>query len=277
LPDGSVGELWTGGTNIAPLPMPTYLLQRRPLKYGSFKALLDKIAKGSKDKLGLNEEKSDCTFQLWLKQQYQAHIEFGMDTVFLVPNLTWTSETNIFMDHTITLDKVQPWIDQLKNGVYQTTIDRRIRHAPCPYDKQNLAFSATYLKASLTDKFCQEVLHSVGLDATSIEVFICILRRKLHVVISLQRELILKLEQLDISQVAGENIPTFNIQIQELCESIEQADPPPADLNQLVMKCFLSSQVTLFANTVGQKYLELELDPQRHQGETFYGIMKTFI
>jgi hypothetical protein len=48
-------------------------------------------------------------------------------------------------------------------------------------------------------------------------------------------------------------------------QSIEQAGPPPADSNQLVMKCFLNSQVTLFANTIGQQYLELEMDPQRHQ------------
>jgi hypothetical protein len=105
----------------------------------------------------------------------------------------------------------------------------------------------------------------VGLDATGIEVFVCIPHTKLHIAISLQRGLISKLEALNISQVSGENIPSFNIQVQELCESIEQAGPPPADLNKVVMKCFLHLQVTLFANTIEQKYLELEMDPQRHQ------------
>jgi hypothetical protein len=67
-------------------------------------------------------------------------------------------------------------------------------------------------------------MHSVGLDATGLEVFICILRRKLHVIISLQRELIANLEKLDISQVAGENVPTFNIKVQELCNQLSKLD-----------------------------------------------------
>jgi hypothetical protein len=112
-----MGEPWTGGANIQPPMMPTYLLQCHPLKYGSFKALLNEIGKGSKDKLGLNEEKSDCTFQLRLKQQYRPHVELGLDTIFLIPNATWTVESNIFMDYTITFDKFLPWIKQLKEGV----------------------------------------------------------------------------------------------------------------------------------------------------------------
>jgi hypothetical protein len=68
LPNCSMGEPWTGGSNIQPPMMPNYLLQCHPQKYGSFQALLDEIGKGSKDKLGLNEEKSDCTFQLGLNK-----------------------------------------------------------------------------------------------------------------------------------------------------------------------------------------------------------------
>ena len=52
--------------------------------------------------------------------------------------------------------------------------------------------------------------------------------------------------------------------MQELSESIEQAEPVLVDLNQLVMKCYLNSQVTLFANSIGSKYLELEIDRQRY-------------
>ena len=74
-------------------------------------------------------------------------------------------------------------------------------------------FSTTYLKASLTLKFCQDVLHSADLDATDIEVFICILCRKLHVVVSLQRELITKLYSLDLTQQSSKNIIAFNIKV----------------------------------------------------------------
>ena len=121
LPDGGPGEPWTGGSNINPLPLPSYLMQHHPWKYASLKAFLGELEKGSTDKLGLNNEKSDCSFQLWLKQQHQAHIEFGLDTVFKMPNPLWTSETDLFKDFTITLEKVCPWINQLLNGVSQQT------------------------------------------------------------------------------------------------------------------------------------------------------------
>jgi hypothetical protein len=122
IPDGSVGKPWTGGSNINPLLLPIHLGQRHPLKYGSSKALLDDLAKGFIDKLGTNNEKSDCAFQLWMKQQSQAHVKFGMDTPFLIPNPTWTSETNIFNNHTVTWDKVKCWVDQLLTGVRQPSI-----------------------------------------------------------------------------------------------------------------------------------------------------------
>ena len=50
LPDGGPGEPWTGGSNIHPLPLPSYLMQRRPWKYASLKAFLGELEKGSTDK-----------------------------------------------------------------------------------------------------------------------------------------------------------------------------------------------------------------------------------
>ena len=64
LPDEGPGEAWTGGSNITPSAMPMSLTQRRPWKYASAKGLEDDIKKGTKDKLVLDEEKSDCSFQL---------------------------------------------------------------------------------------------------------------------------------------------------------------------------------------------------------------------
>ena len=92
LPDEGPGEAWTGGSNIAPMTMPMLLTQRRPWKYASAKGLEDDIKKGTMDKLGLDEEKekSECSFQLWLKQVHHGHVVYGMDTVFLMPNGDWT-------------------------------------------------------------------------------------------------------------------------------------------------------------------------------------------
>jgi hypothetical protein len=95
------------------------------------------------------------------------------------------------------------------------------------FDRQNLEFSAMYLLASLTKKFRQDVLNSVGLEATGIQVFIDILHCKMNVVISLQRQLIRNLEVFDISQQEGGNTPEFNVKVQELCQAFEQAGEPP--------------------------------------------------
>ena len=132
------------------------------------------------------------------------------------------------------------------------------------FDRQNLTYSATYLINSLTPKFRREVQNSVGLAETGLEVFICILRRKFVVAVSLQRELIEKLQKMYLVKEPGENIPSFKLKILELCESIESSGPPPADLNLLVMKAYINSQVPMFSQTMGQLFLEIKVDPSRY-------------
>jgi len=108
-----------------------------------------------------------------------------MDTPFLMPNADWTGETDIFSYFTITFHCVCDRVNQLLNGINKPNTSGPTIFAPYPFDWQNLLFSATYFKASLTPKFWHGVLHSVGLDTTSIKVFMCILHCKLHVIISL--------------------------------------------------------------------------------------------
>ena len=171
LPDEGPGEAWTGGSNITPSIMPMSLTQRRPWKYASAKGLEDDIKKGTKDKLGLDEEESDCSFQLWLKQVHHGHVVYGMDTIFLMPNADWTRETNLFFDHTLDMEKVKPWNDQLLIGVINKKNSPPVQHPPCSYDYQNLTLSREYLLASVTNKFIQKIMHSVGLQATGLQVF----------------------------------------------------------------------------------------------------------
>jgi hypothetical protein len=96
LPDGDHGEAWTGGSNLVTTSQPTYLTQRRPYKYSASQSLLNKIEAGIDDKLGSPGEQSTCTFEHWMRLQSNAHVKFGMDTVFKVPNATWSEETNLF-------------------------------------------------------------------------------------------------------------------------------------------------------------------------------------
>ncbi len=42
IPDGSIGEAWTGGSNLFP-GLSTYITQRCPYKYASSQSLLNKI------------------------------------------------------------------------------------------------------------------------------------------------------------------------------------------------------------------------------------------
>ena len=92
------------------------------------------------------------------------------------------------------------------------------------YDQQNLEYSALFLLGSLTTKFRTEIEHSVGLTATGIEVLLCIIERRYSLQVSLQRELVAKLEKLDIIQEPGENISNFNIKVKNrLLEKSEYA------------------------------------------------------
>ena len=189
-----------------------------------------------------------------------------MDTIFMMPDATWSTKINIFFDHTLTMDKITPWINELLNSVNDKRGQVPTKYGPCLYDRQNLKFSRIFLLVSVTPKFRREIQNSVGLSATGIEVFICMLHRELHLVVSFQRELIAMLEKLDITQEAGENAPAFNTKVQEICEAIEQSGPIPQDLNLLVMRSFLKSQVPLFSNAIGTKYLELQMDPFKYNG-----------
>ena len=59
LPDCELGEAWTGGSNIAPDTMVTYLTQRHPTKYSASQALLNKIEAGLPEKLGSTGEDTE--------------------------------------------------------------------------------------------------------------------------------------------------------------------------------------------------------------------------
>ena len=184
IPDGAQGEPWTGGSNLVTKPSPTHLTQRRPYKYASSQSLLSKIEAGTTEKLGANDEPATCSFEHWMRLQAHHHIKMGMDTPFLMPNDTWTLETNLFECFNKTLADVKPWIKQLKEiGVKDA---HGTVHPVCPYDVQNLEYSALFILGSLTTKFRSEIEHSVGLSATGIEVLLCIIERKYSLQVSLQ-------------------------------------------------------------------------------------------
>ena len=117
IPDGSFGEPWTGGSNLASHPVPTHLTQRRPYKYSASQALLTKIEAGIPEKLGLTTKDCSCSFEHWMLLQSSAHVCFGLDTLFLMPNDDWSSETNLFECYSKSWSDISPWVEQLSTGV----------------------------------------------------------------------------------------------------------------------------------------------------------------
>ncbi len=200
LSDGDMGEPWTGGSNLAVMPAPTYLTQRRPYKYTASQTLLNKIESGITEKLGTSGEESTCTFEHWMRLQSNGHIKHGLDTVFRIPNESWTDETYLFDCYNKSWASVKPWVQQLQTGIKHPL--KGVRKV-CSYDRQNLEYSATFLKASLTSRFRSEIEHAVGLDATGPQVLLSIIERKLHLQASLQRELVSNLEKLSITSEPG--------------------------------------------------------------------------
>ena len=118
LPDGDIGEPWTGGSNLTRGFAPTYLTQRRPYKYTASQTLLNKIEAGTTEKLGSSGESSTCTFEHWMHLQSNAHVKFGLDTVHRIPNHDWSAETFLFKCYSKTWAEVKPCVCNLAISYY---------------------------------------------------------------------------------------------------------------------------------------------------------------
>ena len=120
-------EAWVGGSNIAPLPMAIHFGQRRPLDYKNAFTVQQTCKAGIEEKLGKVIEKNDFAFTLWVGKLKKRIEENGMDTVFRVPDSTWTSEIYILEDWgKAQMDLVTPWVI---NIMFKAIIDL---HLPVP-------------------------------------------------------------------------------------------------------------------------------------------------
>ena len=204
----------------------------------------------------------------------------GLDTVFYVLNDDGSEETSMFTDHTLTLFEVRGWVDTLRTGV-PTGFNRFA--AVCQYAIKNLRYSASFILASVTKKCQLELEQSLGLDATGPEILAHIYKRQHAVALSTQRNLVGSLMSLSLTAIPGESVPDLNNQIKDLCQQIESVGEAPADLNQLVLKCYLDSSVPMFATDINSKYLEILSNPDtyhwtetlRHTEELYYQLLQS--
>ena len=222
--DENGGEAWGGGSNIDVPQAAVNLGQRRPAKYSSAAAVQELCKKGISYKLGNYNEKSDVSFTLWIETFAKHCTDNGMDTVFRIPNSTWTKETFILEEWgKATETLVDPWVKSLKTGVNNPFSQRPA--IPCSYDRQSLEWSAASLLSSLSDSLKDDVVSSVGVNSTGPQVFVCIITKLSPLTASLQRNYIKELEKLDVTQEEGENIINFNKKVREKCKKICNVGP----------------------------------------------------
>jgi len=282
--DGSINEPWCGGTNLVKKAVPTHLGQHRPFKYGSSKALMEEIRKGTVDKMGTNKEGHDCNFPLWMDMQEDALIKLGLDTMFLMPNSNWTEEECIFSNYELKWVHYKGWVEQLKAGVIKgNSLMGPIQLPVCGYDLQNLEWSGAFILASLTDQFHLEILQTCGINASGPEIMCTIVRKKMNVMRTIQRDYTNKLRKLHISQVSGEHVPTLNNKIKECCTVICRLENAPKDLSIIVLMCFLNATVQIFAQEIHRLYIQLETDVIQmtwldvlEKTDTYYSLFSSF-
>ena len=182
--DRDTGEAFTGGSNLSiGVQMPQFPNQRRPVKYSSVSSFIALLEKGMEFKLaGPDEKNNDTTLTFWFQALAEKLKHYGLDTVFTIPNASWTSETYIAESWgKAKEDFVQPWVDQLLSGVYDPRKHRRLPE--CQYDIQNLYYSGTFILASLTSKYRQEMVEELGPSPHGPTLLVHILKTRLILVL----------------------------------------------------------------------------------------------
>ena len=152
LMDGSSIEPWCGGSNLVDAPFPDSLGQCCPFKYGSSKSLMEEIKRGT-------TEKHKCNFPLWMELQEDALIKLSLDTVFHMPDPTWSVEGYLFDNYELKWENYKDWVQQLKTGVTNGNgLLGPMKLPACSFDHKNLEWSGMFLLGSLTDNFRLETI-----------------------------------------------------------------------------------------------------------------------
>ena len=125
---------------------------------------LEVLEKGTELKLGSKREsngKGSCSLFSWFQALSDSMESLGLDTLFCIPDATWTVEVNILKNWgKITPLLITDWLSKLKGGV----VDKRSNKSTLawPYDALNLHFSGVFLLASCTPAHMQLLLDELG-------------------------------------------------------------------------------------------------------------------
>ena len=254
---------WTGGPNLAKLTRPKSSNARRPSDLKSLSKVQDACEEGLSEgrQLGTVDDKdNNITVTSWVNEVRGIIEKRGMDTVFHI--ILGKSETNMLVEWgDISMSQVQEWVAQLKTtGVRQP--DGTVA-AVCTFDCDNLDWSATMLKNSITVRLWEEIESDLEYGATGPEIFVAIMSRFQHASSSAVRALVKKLEKLKLINEPGMNVDTFSIKVSDLVLQIQAFGKKsiPDDISSLVAQCYLDTDVDEFKLVASQIFNQVDSNP----------------
>ena len=272
---------WTGGPNLKKLTRPKSSNARRPTDLKSLAKVQDACEEGLSEsrQLGTSDDKdNNITVTSWVNEIRGLLEKRGMDTVFSIiqhhPKQPY--EINLLTEWgEVSMIDVKNWVEQLKTtGVIQPDGTE----APiCAFDSDNLDWSATMLKNSITVRLWEEIESDLEYGATGPEIFIAIMGRFQHASASAVRALVKKLEKLKLVQEPGMNVDTFSTKLADVVQQILAFGPKsvPEDLSSLVAQCFLDTDVDEFKLEASSIFNKVDRDPRSMQWRAIITDLKT--
>ena len=267
-----VWEVYTGGSNLSSMhgatrPPCSYLNQRRPEKFDSKQALESSLEKGIDLKLPDDKATtSNVNLPDWFKHLGHALTQFGLDTVFRLPNDDFTDELYACDSWgKLKPDLLLQWEQRLTTGVIvpHTYLGKvapgKFRLPVCPHDTKNLEYSGIFLLASLTKDHRQKIKKALGPCPSGLKVLAYIVKKRLRKLISRQRTLTESIAKMRLCDEDHEDVDQFNVKLTAICKEICQLGYAPPDLALTVAKTFVSS-VSHFQTEIMTLVLKLEAD-----------------
>ena len=253
-------DAWMGGSNLSTPTKLASIKAIRPSQFKFKKGMQEMCEKGIRetDHLGRandhgTKEKPAITLTSWLTTIDKHLVATGMDTVFRV--LVWKNdhykEFYLLKEWgNLMKAQVNTWVDELQiSGVRVTPTDSSTlgaRLALCPYDKQNLKMSATFIRESIKTDLWTKIERTLPDKITGPALLFRIIREHQAQGATVLRNLEDKLCKLKLSEEPGDDVITHSNKVTEIACRIVGSRSAPRNLNLLVANTYQNSTTKHF-------------------------------